>query len=286
MKKSIAASKPSSTTQEMRQERRQKKIARRKEAFANLVQHLNRKTEEEEKKIEVRAPRSHSSGRLKSVICREYLPEHVHSKIVSGSSGTCSTFTMPSSRVNGYYGSTFCCCCTCAMKNCGNCQQLKIFICATLLLSILFNLTDRCSYSGIGDSVVFPNNLTTLPKIIIRNGTTTTSSIIDNLTFSKSTTNHLTTLVANSSSVNKKSGQSRPSNNCLIRDTYIVLLALGLIIYLSIFYTYTCKLVVHYPTFPWFLSEAIAVGLFSVLLFIASTAGLILERQTAANIVG
>lgn len=158
----------------------------------------------------------------------------------------------------------------------------------TMLVAILLCLAERCSVPVDGkicSTTLQPANLsTTAAEVFYSNATTSTSSPI--IVIGGNWTGNWSTLANESTIKNESAAPVSSMVHCVFRDFYIVLLSLGLLVFFSIFLAYTCKLVVHYHHFPWFLTESIAVGLFSVLLFVASIIGLLLKRQTASSTLG
>ena len=80
---------------------------------------------------------------------------------------------------------------------------------------------------------------------------------------------------------------SSGQTNCSYKTFYIVWLGVGVAVYMIIFFVYTRKLVLRYYDFSWYLAEAIALGVYSIVLLIVSIISFwLIGRSVFAIVLG
>ncbi|KAH7637796.1 hypothetical protein HUG17_8900 [Dermatophagoides farinae] len=144
--------------------------------------------------------------------------------------------------------------------NFGYCYCMKLYIVITLFLAMCVYFSDPCVYfllmpetsltTGGGDGNGEVND--TIPILV--------TQINDNHTVDEYTESDSILLLQKGQKI----------EYCEFKFAYIISLIVGLLIYGLIFIIYTCQLIIHFYNFPWYLSESILLGCYSIILLIMS----------------
>lgn len=180
-----------------------------------------------------------------------------------------------------------------AKFNCGTCHYAKLSIAFTLLCVIVYyTISDPCLNPRLAVSVKTTTQLTTVQTTVKTNTVPKIDThLVPHIAAKKKTNSHSrrhqgkwsNEKIHKNVNMRMRSGNESLDNQaqyCAFKKAYVLIMSLALPLLLLLLILYTCRLVVTFHMFAWFLFETFMLLTYFPLLFFASLIALYLEGGT------